>query len=300
MRGSRAYRAYDLTIASEVDLPALPAGGGPADVHVRIDRVIPPVEIPRAGGVGPMVVSANNVVFLASAGACSVRDGCEIVVDPAPGLDADTLQTWLLTRAFAVLLHQRGLFVLHADTVDVGGGAVAFTGESGRGKSTMAAAFWRAGHGLVTEDVSAVRATGGAYEVLAGYPMLKLDAAAADALGLSDPQRRHDGNAEHKFPVAIDTTFDTHPRSFQAVYVVTDGPAVGIEHLPHAEAVRVLIANAFCVSMFGEQEARALLAASAAIARATVVRRLVRPRSYGALDDTVVAIHNDLRSLVPS
>lgn len=299
MSGVRFYNAYDLTIASEVDLPALPSGDGLADVYVRVGRVTAPVGVARVRGVGPMVVSPSNVVFVAGAGTCAVRDGREIVVDPVAGVDADTLQTWLLTRAFAVLLHQRGVFVLHADTVDVGGGAVAFTGESGRGKSTTAAAFCRAGYGLVAEDVSAVRRTDSAFEVLAGYPMLKLDAGAAAALGLSGTGMPLERDGKQKFPVGIDAPFDARARPFHAVYVVTDGPSVGIERLSRTEAVRALIANEFCAAMFGEEGAHGLLTTSAAIARATIVSRLVRPRSYRVLPDVVIVVEDDLRSLVP-
>ena len=72
-------------------------------------------------------------------GACEVRDGREIAVDPAPGVDADLLSTYLLGPALGVLLHQRGGLVLHASAVTVGGGCVAFLADAGWGKSTLAA-----------------------------------------------------------------------------------------------------------------------------------------------------------------
>src|SRR3989454_2089338 len=51
------------------------------------------------------------------------REGREIVVEPAPGVDAGTLRLFLLGPVRAVLLHQRGFLVLHASAVVLDGGA---------------------------------------------------------------------------------------------------------------------------------------------------------------------------------
>jgi len=53
----------------------------------------------------------------------------------------------------AFVLLMRGEPVLHASAVDVGGSVVAFVGQSGMGKSTMATLACAAGARLVTDDV---------------------------------------------------------------------------------------------------------------------------------------------------
>ncbi|GAA4191432.1 hypothetical protein GCM10022288_22220 [Gryllotalpicola kribbensis] len=50
-------------------------------------------------------------------------------------------------------LYQRGHLVLHASAVEVGGGAIAFTGNSGMGKSTMATLMCAAGARMLADDV---------------------------------------------------------------------------------------------------------------------------------------------------
>ncbi len=56
----------------------------------------------------------------------------------------------------ASLLALRGETVLHASAVAIDGAAVAFVGQSGRGKSTIAALLCVAGAELVTDDVLTV------------------------------------------------------------------------------------------------------------------------------------------------
>lgn len=56
----------------------------------------------------------------------------------------------------AFLLSLRGHTVLHASAVSVGGRALAFVGQSGRGKSTLAALLCGAGADLVTDDLLVV------------------------------------------------------------------------------------------------------------------------------------------------
>jgi hypothetical protein len=53
----------------------------------------------------------------------------------------------------AFLMNMAGQFVLHGSAVDIDGRALAFVGQSGQGKSTMAALFCAAGAALVTDDV---------------------------------------------------------------------------------------------------------------------------------------------------
>ena len=46
----------------------------------------------------------------------------------------------------------RGLFVLHASSVNMNGSAIAFSGFKGYGKSTTAMAFYNQGYSVVADD----------------------------------------------------------------------------------------------------------------------------------------------------
>ncbi len=64
---------------------------------------------------------------------------------------------FLQTNVFSFSLLKLGFEAFHASCVAVGGRAVAFLGESGYGKSTLAALFLKNGFPLLTDDVFAVQ-----------------------------------------------------------------------------------------------------------------------------------------------
>ncbi len=104
--------------------------------------------------------------------------GRDLVIEPAPGAEESELRLIMLGPALAVLLHQRGLLVLHASaaalTSDGSHRAVAFMGDKGAGKSTTAAAMCARGHGLIADDLVAVDLSGAVPHVWPGFPHLKL------------------------------------------------------------------------------------------------------------------------------
>lgn len=272
-------------------MPLLPGWGTP-DVALRLGTVEEPEGVLPARGVGPLVRHPGDVVFrTAGIGRCSVRDGTTVVVDPSPGVTDDELRQWLLGRVFSVLLHQRGLFILHGDTVDVDGRAVAFIGNSGQGKSTTAAAFCAAGHALVSEDVTAIDGA----DVLAGYPMLKLHPAGAEALGLGRVLE-HAHPSKPKVAISMTEGFSPRRRPFACAYLVTDGDAVRTHALSQQEAAMVLLQNAYCAPYFDDDQAPAFLAATSRLARAVPVRRIERPRSFDALNDVIELVKGELRA----
>ena len=87
---------------------------------------------------------------------CEITHGKKITVNPLTGIEENFLRVLILGPAFGILLHQRGRLVLHASTVNINGGAVAFMGFNGGGKSTTTAALNNKGYPLVCDDISSV------------------------------------------------------------------------------------------------------------------------------------------------
>jgi hypothetical protein len=79
------------------------------------------------------------------------------------GADADLVPVLGGGGLFASLLMLRGELVLHASAAVVGQVAIAFVGESGMGKSTLATLMSSAGAPLLTDDVLRVQVDGNAY-----------------------------------------------------------------------------------------------------------------------------------------
>ena len=71
---------------------------------------------------------------------------------PAPGASDEACRNTFANQVLPAIMDKRGHTVVHASGVEVDGAAVLFLGDSGRGKSTLAAAFARAGHRLLSDD----------------------------------------------------------------------------------------------------------------------------------------------------
>src|SRR5205823_3279778 len=62
-------------------------------------------------------------------------------------------QTYLLSAGLSYCLLAKGIEPLHGTAVEVGGRALVLLGDSGHGKSTLAAGFMAAGYRLMSDDV---------------------------------------------------------------------------------------------------------------------------------------------------
>jgi hypothetical protein len=115
----------------------------------------------------------------------------EFLVDPGgreihyrafPGASVDSLQVYLLAQVLSFALLRRGAEPLHATTVVIDGRAVAFVGDSGSGKSSLAAAFLASGYPILTDDLLVLQEEAGLFVGLPGMPRLKLYPDVVDTL----------------------------------------------------------------------------------------------------------------------
>jgi hypothetical protein len=190
--GSRplnSYRIGPFLYVTELLLPELPAampGPGEQPVNIRLGATPAALSAPLATAES---YEANDTEFLLRLPGIAnyyVRDGVEIVISRAAGAPELDVRSYLMGNLFAVLCHQRGLLPLHASAIATPGGAVAFLGASGAGKSSIAAFLARRGHRIVADDICLVDpAAPRDRRVLPMAPWLKLWSATLDAMGES-------------------------------------------------------------------------------------------------------------------
>ena len=144
--------------------------------------------------------------------------GQRVVIAPEMAISAPDIRVFLLGTVFGILCYRRGLIPLHASCVRIGEGAVAFSGQSGIGKSTLAATFMRRGHDVLADDITVidVHAPGGPC-VLPAFPRLKLWQNALDRLSLSKDglENSRSDLAKYHLPVAA---FHAAPLRLHAIF----------------------------------------------------------------------------------
>ena len=79
-------------------------------------------------------------------------DGKEVIAHPAEGCDETTIEHLYINQLMPLALSRQGRPAFHASVVTVPGGAVAFLGKTGMGKSTLAASFALGGAAFLTDD----------------------------------------------------------------------------------------------------------------------------------------------------
>lgn len=186
------YRFFDYTVQADCPLPGLPAAadGEPDWRLVRAD------DDPRPSGAQHLHTwpDADGGAILSATGAGAIHcldfpglavfridaGGRRIDAWPRFGCAASTLNHLLLDQVLPRAVAHTGRVVLHAAAVQASAGssragpAIALAAPAGGGKSTLAAAFRRAGHTLLTDDCLLLERRGGMLCCLPAYPSLRL------------------------------------------------------------------------------------------------------------------------------
>jgi hypothetical protein len=105
--------------------------------------------------------------------------GTTVLCAPARG-DTAGWQRQLLDTVLFTVSFARGFELLHGGAVVVPGGAVAFVGPAGAGKSSLVSELMRRGHRLLSDDVIAIDESGESVTAFPGPAVMNLPLAAAD------------------------------------------------------------------------------------------------------------------------
>lgn len=281
------YRLFGLDLRSEIDL----AGLAPA-----VETNSPEVEItlgavPSSEHSGYRATEDGTLLSVPKVGRYLIREGRQIVVDPAPGASERNVRLFLLGSAIGALLHQRGLLPLHANAIDIGGRAIAFSGHSGAGKSTIAAWFHDRGHRILADDVCVIgfdeRARALAYP---GIPRLRLWREALEASGRDTDAYARSFDDTDKYDVPTQVEVGAGPVPLAAIYLLRKADETGsdanIDQLKGVDAVDTLVSNTYrggYLSMIGRTSEH--LGACIKVARAVPVFRAQRLWGFDRFDE---------------
>jgi hypothetical protein len=188
------------------------------------------------------------------------------------------------------LLH-RGDLPLHAAAVEVDGSAVVLAAPGTFGKTTLAAAFYRAGHRVLSEDVSCLRLSG-APVVIPGPATLRMRRDMVERLDLPATRLVSTGGDRHHLALLRDRG-DCQPVPLRAIVLLRPSEdELKLERAPKAEALRDLWALSSRVS--GAADRRRCFQWLSQLARSVPIWNLSRRLEIEALDSTVDRIAADV------
>lgn len=242
------YQAFGLGLHSPLPLPELvEAPNAAVDVTIRWGKVNHfPASAARKAPYFCFSGEEAHLRWDGVAGFC-VRNGREIIIDPSPHVEEEFIRLPLLGMVLAVLLLQRGRAVLHGSAMVVNGSAVAFLGDKGAGKSTLAMALYSAGHDFLTDDVVVVKWRDAAVATISpAFPQLKLwPDVASCPLGKQSVVLSSLYPHVEKRICHLTEHFLQQPVPLKQIYVLGISPRPEIRPLSHQDAVMEVIRNSY-------------------------------------------------------
>jgi Uncharacterised nucleotidyltransferase len=297
------YEIYGLVISSEIMLPELRLRAAntrvAADVHIGFGPIAPAL---RTDAEGPALHMENGqaVLSVPQIARYCVRQGRDVIVEPEPAADPSLVRLFILGSVMGLICHQRGMLALHASAIARDDEAVAFVGEQGQGKSTLAAhCLAHPSVRLVADDILVISFDAdGEPWAHPGMPAVKLWRDALQTLGRSADGLTADWLRAEKFLVPVAGQLASAPVRLSRVYVLADDPDAGdgfIHALPGADAAATLVANSYRLEYIdGPEQRLAHFVASSRLAERVAVHRLARRRNLPRVGSTAGLVMADL------
>jgi hypothetical protein len=200
-------RAFGVDLELDFDAPALRRcvlegdGGGDPTVLVQVeDDVIEDrwrgAEATSIGGMvdgdGSLLLNIledaeRGILFEANVhGRYLIEPGYRRVLCAPADVEPWHWQRMLLGQILPLVAALRGYHVLHASAIEIDGRAIALSGQPGTGKSTLALEFALRGHGILAEDVVALRIEDGRAIAEPGVALVNLRPSEEAERALSD------------------------------------------------------------------------------------------------------------------
>lgn len=281
-----AYRVFSIDIESAFPVRSFACTSGDGDttvVTIRRESIRePPSHVSVVDGVLRMRTPAAWFRMV---------DGTHIGVHPLNGVSA--VEPFLVGPAIAGVLYQRGLFLLHGAVVQIHDQTVLFLGDTGAGKSTLAASFLEAGYDVLSDDIAALETSSGKLVVRPSYPALKLDPDGPI------PPPGHDASWTtpdiNKRFYRLDSGFHQHPEQVDIAYVLTEGETLTSDPVSTRDSFREFLAHSYRYYLVTELGAtKRHFEQCARVSRQLELRRLARPFRESAIPELVDFVPNDL------
>jgi hypothetical protein len=227
-------------------------------------------------------------------------DGRRVLWHKLRNVTDEVFLTYVLGQVLSHCLLMRGIEPLHATAIVVDGGAVAFLGDSGDGKSTLAASFLSRGYSLLTDDVLVLEFHDDRVLTHPSLPRIKLTPESADAIF----------NGRRAIPMNSFTSKmifplpeSQHVRDLvrlRVVYVLpevsSDSP-LSVAHLSGRASFLPLIQNTFNNAVLSRSRIQQQFAFAKRLVKLVPIKQLSYPKGLDLLPRVADEILADLRNV---
>jgi hypothetical protein len=211
----------------------------------------------------------------------------------------------LSSRVWGVVLRLRGLVCLHGNLVGLESGDIALLGESGVGKSTLAAAFLKHNYPILSDDRVVLQYDGGIFWAQPGAPHLSLwrDTLAAFELDPDAYGRIINWADKRLLRLSAPRHFRATAAPLRAIYVLEprqrDLQHLRLERLKPTRALRELMLQRFGVFELPRAQAASEYRMLLRLADAVPLYRLHRPDSFAAIPELVQLLQAETEQAQP-
>jgi hypothetical protein len=180
-------------------------------------------------------------------------DGRDVRCAALAGVEQGTLDHLFINQVRPLARSRAGELVLHASAVALDSRrCVAFAAPSGRGKSTLAASFARAGMPMLTDDALTLATDGGDYFGTPGHPSVRLweDASRALIPAGAPVAPPVEYTPKARFGAHSALPFCREQRRLACIFLLGESQAdIATERVAPSAAVMGLVANSFLLDI---------------------------------------------------
>jgi len=211
------YKAFGLKIQSEFEIPEFILSSDKPEVFVRVGKAPEKLQNTNKGGVRYQSTKNEFLLEIDHIAKFYVKNGNEIIVEPKKGVVDKEVRLFLLGSAMGALFIQRGLLPIHGSTIKSGDSATIFSGQSGVGKSSIAAYFSQNGFKILADDISVVNND---LNVVPGFPKMKVWKDIIEKLGVKSDSLTTIRDSIKKYHLSIEKDFLYHELELERIIII--------------------------------------------------------------------------------
>ena len=218
----------------------------------------------------------------------------------------ESFHSYLFPQVLSFALLRQGIESFHCTVLRLEQGALGLIAPCGRGKSTLAAAFLKAGYPLLTDDLLVLKEAGGEFLAHPSFPRIKLFPRVARSLLGEDisgvPMNPH--TRKLIIPLGPELYYPD-PVPLKAIFVLRGKPAkspgrrITIRTLGPRQAFLELVGNTFNTVVKEPPRIRRQFDLAAQLTSAVPVKSLTYPRRLARLPEVVEAVCAHLKKMAP-